>query len=421
MQFCTRAVDHALQPYLPIFCALLPQIGAAGHDYLAMSRRISAATGGIRLSTNFLEQPDRLDSLNPVVELKGKVLERNHSTLCEILSDMLTAPDFTDLDRLRTVIGQVRVSMENSIPGAGHSFAARSAAASLTPTASQREEWSGMTQAKIIREMTDLDDQGLAKLSRSFTAITEQLFNQENLSVAVTAEDSALKKMQATLVELLEALPQKTSAVSPGIEFESRGTATGWHYNLPVAYVAQVFRTVPYTHPDAPVLMVLAKLLRSDFLHREIREKGGAYGGMAAYNAEGGLFSMLSYRDPHLERTLNVYQDGIDWVSRELFSEETIRESILTTFADLDRPLSPGGRGYREFLHQQQGLTHEMVQNFRNRVLETNQQQLNRVAQTYLQQGQTKSSVGVLAGEDMFNQAAAKLSQINMQMKKLEN
>ena len=93
--------------------------------------------------------------------------------------------------------------------------------------------------------------------------------------------------------------------------FTAQPSSTGWHYNLPVAYVARVFRTVPYTHPDAAAMLVLAKLLRAEFLHREIREKGGAYGGMAGCNADGGLFSMLSYRDPHLERTLDVYQQAV--------------------------------------------------------------------------------------------------------------
>ena len=166
MQFDISALAPALRPYLPIFCALMPQIGAAGHDYLAMSRRISAATGGVRFGTNLLESPLDLDSMRPVVELKGKCLDRNQTTLCEILTDVLTAPDFNDLERLRTVIGQIRASMENSIPGAGHSFAARAAAATLTPTASLREEWSGMTQVQTIQQASTLDDAGLVNSRR---------------------------------------------------------------------------------------------------------------------------------------------------------------------------------------------------------------------------------------------------------------
>ncbi len=167
--------------------------------------------------------------------------------------------------------------------------------------------------------------------------------------------------------------------------------------------------------------MVLAKMLRADFLHREIREKGGAYGGMAGYNADGGLFSMLSYRDPHLERTLNVYQQAADWASQEKFSPEKIRESILTAFAELDRPLSPGSRGYREFIHQQQGLTHEMIQAFRNGILETDQKKLTHVADTYLRAEAGNCCVGILAGDEMFSKAEETLKQMNMHAQRLES
>jgi Zn-dependent M16 (insulinase) family peptidase len=420
LQFDIGGLNDSLRPYLPIFCALLPQIGAAGHDYLAMSRRITAATGGIRLGTNLLENPLDLNRMSPVVELKGKALDRNQYALCEILTDMLTAPDFSDLGRLKTVIGQIRTSMENSIPGAGHSFAARAAAASLTPTAALREEWSGMTQIRTIQQASELDDRGLADLAETFRAIAGELLTAVRATLAVTAEESALQSIAPPLAGLLAALPDKFGgAEKPPTPFTSRASAIGWLYNVPVAYVSRVFRTVPYTHPDAPTLMVLAKLLRADFLHREIREKGGAYGGMAGYNADGGLFSMLSYRDPHLERTLEVYRQAVAWACRAEFSDEMVKQSILTAFAELDRPLSPGGRGYREFVHQQQGVTHGMLQAFRNSILGTDRKQLGHVARTYLEQGFAASSVGVLAGDEMFSKAQQPLSLIDMQMKRL--
>jgi Zn-dependent M16 (insulinase) family peptidase len=421
LQFDTSGLNDSLRPYLPAFCALLPQIGAAGHDYLAMSRRITAATGGIRLGTNLLESPADLDVVHPVVELRGKALDRNQGTLCKILTDMLTAPDFSDHDRLRTVIGQVRTSMENSIPGAGHSFAARAAAASLTPAAALREEWSGMTQAQTIRQASELDDQGLADLAEAFKTIASGLFTAAGTTVAVTAEESSHQTISAPLTDMLSTLAGASATrTSRSTTFTHQASATGWHHNLPVAYVSRVFRTVSYTHTDAPALMVLAKLMRADFLHREIREKGGAYGGMAGYNADGGLFSMLSYRDPHLERTLEVYRQAVEWACRGEFSEEMVKESILTAFAELDRPLSPGSRGYREFIHQQQGITHEMIQAFRNGILAMDQKKLALVAQTYLEQAFTESSVGILAGDVMFEKAADALSRIKMQKKRLE-
>ena len=97
-----------------------------------------------------------------------------------------------------------------------------------------------------------------------------------------------------------------------------------------------------------------------------------------------------------------------------------IKQSILTAFAELDRPLSPGSRGYREFLHQQQGMTHDMIQAFRNGILAVNRKQLARVAQSYLEQPFEDSSVGILAGEEMFGKAERTLSRLQAQIKRLE-
>jgi len=421
LQFDTGNLTPALRPYLPIFCALLPQIGAAGHDYLAMSRRITAATGGVRFGTNILENPASLTDMRPMLEVKGKALDRNQAKLCEIVQDILTAPDFTDLDRMRTVIGQIRTSMENSIPGAGHSFAARAAAASLTPAAALRETWSGMTQIRTIQAVSLLEERGLAQLADSLRRIADELFTQNTVTVAVTAEDAALAGMRPPLEALLCGLPMGTpNAPEQQASFLGQAGHIGWQHNLPVAYVARVFPAVPYTHPDAPAMLVLAKLLRSGFLHREIREKGGAYGGMAGYNSDGGLFSMLSYRDPHLARTLDVYRDAVDWACRGGFSDEMVRESILTAFAELDRPLSPGSRGYREFVHQQQGLTRDMIRQFRHRILVTDAATLADVAERYLRKPFAESSVGILAGEEMFRHATPVLEELDMPIQKLE-
>jgi Zn-dependent M16 (insulinase) family peptidase len=420
LQFDIDGLPKDLRPYVPLFCALLPQIGAAGQDYLAMARRISAATGGIRLTTNLLPNPASLDKVRAVIDLRGKALVRNQAKLGEILVDMLTAPDFTDLTRLKTVIGQIKTSMENSIAGNGHSFAARAAASGLTPAAQLREEWSGLTQLLLIREAAALDDDGVARLAEKFRQIAQQLLHRQNVTAAVTAEQQSHADMSNPLQSLIEALPTAGSAEPYSTAgFVPQPAVIGWSYNVPVAYVTRVFRTLPFTHPDASSLLVLAKLLRANFLHREIREKGGAYGGLAGNDSEGGLFSLLSYRDPHLVRTLDVYQSAIEWACQGDFSDEMVKEAILAVFGELDRPLSPGGRGYREFLHQQQGLSLEMRQTLRDRVLATTQDDLAKAAKAYLSDNWQKSAVGVLAGEEMFQAAADDLNKLGMQIKKL--
>jgi len=420
VQFSLDGLPQNLRPYLPLFCALLPQIGAAGRSYLEMARRTSAATGGIRLTTNILTDPTDLDKILATVDLRGKALNRNLREFSSILHDMLTSPDFEDLDRLRTVIGQIMINMENSVTGSGHSFAARAAADGLTPAASLREEWSGFSQLLLIRDAAACDLEGLSALADIFRQIAHHLLIRQNVAAAVTSEQAHHADIRSCLQSLLEALPAPALDQTPALQtFGPQSKIIGWNYNLPVAYVTKVFRTLPFIHPDAAALMVLSKVLRANFLHREIREKGGAYGGLAGNDCEGGIFSLLSYRDPHLVRTLEVYRKAIDWAVGGEMNEEMVKEAIIAVFGELDRPLSPGGRGYREFLHQRQGLTLDMRKALRDSILGLRREDLARVAAIYLADGWDNSSTGVLAGDEMFRSAEQELAALGMQIRKL--
>ena len=139
------------------------------------------------------------------------------------------------------------------------------------------------------------------------------LMNKNHITCAVTAEAAAFDQISPAMEGFLNRLPSVTPAPPTGAsaEFMPQPVCKGWALSAPVNYVGRVFRAVPYTHPDSAALMVLSKLLRAEYLHREIREKGGAYGGLASFSAESGMLSLLSYRDPHLVRTLRVFDDAV--------------------------------------------------------------------------------------------------------------
>ena len=250
--------------------------------------------------------------------------------------------------------------------------AARAGASRLNAAAALRENWAGLSLIRLVRELAARSPEDLADLAEQLRTIAVTLFDSRRIACAVTAEGRHFPQAQAALGPFLSELPKAANdAPANRLPFAAATGRFGWATSVPVSYVTRIFATVPYTHPDAAPLTVLAKLLRASYLHREIREKGGAYGGMASYDAEGGLFSLLSYRDPHLARTLRVYDDAIDWAVAGRFDDEAINEAILAVFSELDRPLSPGGRGHREFANRRQGLSAEMRQSLREKVLET--------------------------------------------------
>ncbi len=403
-------IPEDLRRYVSLFSSLLTNVGAAGYGYEKMAERISASTGGIRAGVSLLDNPAELEGFQTVFELKGKALVRNRDKLLEILHDIFTAPDFTDMNRLRTVIGQIKVSLENSIPASGHSYASRAAAAGLTPAARQREQWAGIQQVRLVREAAGLGDDGLEELAHKLKRLAEFLLSRGRVRAAFTAEKENVEASRPALEKFLAALPagdQSSEAALP--PFVLKKAYSGWATSVPVSYVARVFRTVPFTHPDSAPLMILSRLLRAGFLHREIREKGGAYGGMASFDPESGIFAMLSYRDPHLTRTLRVYRDAAEWASAGRFEDSDIKEAILAVFSSLDKPLSPGGRGNREFANQLQGLTREMRQDLRERALAADRDLLRSTAEQYLLNQWEQSTVGVISSEELLRRANGEL------------
>lgn len=160
------------------------------------------------------------------------------------------------------------------------------------------------------------------------------------------------------------------------------------------------------------------------FLHREIREKGGAYGGGAHHRS--GTFEFYSYRDPNIQETLESFNKSIDWIQRGEFTQQDLDEAKLKLFSSIDTPLAPYQRGKTLFLH---GISHEMRQRFvclsvclfddqieiklifsfekknRNRdlIFATNKDDLSRVAKEYLSEP-SKFSIAALAKQDIDNE-----------------
>jgi Zn-dependent M16 (insulinase) family peptidase len=236
--------------------------------------------------------------------------------------------------------------------------------------------------------------------------------------VAIAVEEQHFPSFEGALATLLEGLNCSAQAAPAAPQpFNGQPGRQGLVWSLPVQYVTRVFKTVPYCDPDSAPLTVLARLLRAEFLHREIREKGGAYGGMAGHNSGAGLFSMMSYRDPHLERTLKVFDDAIDWVISGQFDPVSVEEAILAVFSDLDKPLSPAGLAAHEFACLRRDISLALRNRFRQQLLKVDTSALIRVAQRYLRDGQ--SAVAVLAGESALKRANENLGEMGLDIRRI--
>ena len=169
-------------------------------------------------------------------------------------------------------------------------------------------------------------------------------------------------------------------------------------------------------HEDAPVLAVLSKILRSLYLHREIREKGGAYGGMAIYNPENGLFSLASYRDPHIVRTLEVFAGVSQFIKSGQFTDEDIKEAILQVCAEIDKPDPPGPAARKDFFRLIINISAEQRLNYKQSVLRTTRDRVMSMAERYFDKPWTDSGVAVIAGRENLVLADSRLREQQLKL-----
>lgn len=387
----------ALEPdeldLLPLFCACLTEVGSAGRDYRTTQARQAAVTGGLSARANVRGGVDDVTQVKGVLVLAGKALARYHGELSELLWETLTGARFDELPRLRELVAQVRAQREESITDHGHMLALAAASAGLSPVAALNHRWDGLCGLKQLKALDEaLDDtdalhafaERLERLRDRLRDMPRQLLvvsEAERQGAIAEALPTRWRSGRATLTPFALAAP------------DAQPPRQGFRVNTQVNFCAKAYPTVASSHPDAPALQVLGDFLRNGYLHRAIREQGGAYGGGASYHPDSGAFRFYSYRDPRLTETLTDFDRALDWLHDANHPPRTLEEAILGIIAAIDKPGSPAGEAVSAFFGALFGRTPEQRRTFRQRVLEVTLDDLRRVAATYLQPERARCAV----------------------------
>jgi Zn-dependent M16 (insulinase) family peptidase len=409
----TGALPKELIPLAPFFCYALTRIGTSLHDYTEMVRRIAAHTGGMGLSTHSRTRYDQNGTCLPFISFSAKCLVRNQEKMFEIIQELIAHFDFSDHARLKNLLVEYRAGLQSMIVHNGHRLAISVASRNFSLARALSETWSGIHQVKTIKQITDdLTDEKLSVLSRDLAAVGTHLFARNNLQMALIGEEAALPAASASAADIYQQLAeaQVDGFGPPNIVVGDEIIREGWGTATAVSFVALSFETTRMTHADAPALAVISKILRSMYLHREIREKGGAYGGFAIYSPEDGLFCFGSYRDPHIIATLKVYEAAVDFIRAGSYSDEDVKEAILQVCSEIDKPDPPGPAARKAFYRKIVSLSDEIRSQFKTGLLSLTRRDVKQAAEKYFNTRPEQRAVAVVSNEEKLNEANQQLA-----------
>ncbi len=380
---------------LPFYAFAVTRNGAADMDEVALTRRIEAVTGGVVAGAGKGSGPEDPGAVRASLTFSGKALSRNAEALVDLLRDVIAEPRFTE-ERLAQLVNQRVAGMRAGLVSNGSAYASTLAGAQVSSLEALDERQGGFTAFKRLQRW---------QAEGEWSALRQQL---EALSAIILAA-------RARLV-LSAAEPDLALNVSPIAE--RFGGAALHRYapplaarmpqartaDTPVAYNAAAFATVPYAHADSPALLVLSKLLRTEYLLKELREKGGAYGGSASFDPRSGVFTLSSYRDPHIARTFEVFGNVAAFLAGPL-SERELTEALLSASRQLDPLLSADSVARSRIFSDLAGYTADLQEDYKARMMQVTLADLRRVQQRYLTPQQ--AAYATLSGRDPNPETAA--------------
>jgi Zn-dependent M16 (insulinase) family peptidase len=387
-------MEAELIELLPIFCDIVTEVGCGGMDYLQAQARQAAVTGGIGANVAIRGAVDDTNRDRSVLTVSGKALSRYQGELSELLLEIFHNARFDELARIRELVSQERMYREQRVTSAGHALAMVAAASGLAPNAGLNHRWSGLAGIKALKALDDsLEDEATLKaFAGKLERIRDQLVAAPR-QLLLIGEESEQQAINDTIDKLWSERTFTAGAPRFAAPAAAGQLKQAWATSTQVNFCARAYPTVAPEHADAPALMVLAGFLRNNFLHRAIREQGGAYGGGASFDPDSGSFRFFSYRDPRLAETLDDFDSSINWLLQNEHEERLVEEAILGIISSIDKPGSPAGEAKKTFHGILHGRSPEQRRRFRARILEVKQDDLKRVAETWLKPERASTAV----------------------------
>lgn len=405
------ALSEEALSILPLYTACLTELGMNGNDYLATQKIQSQTVGALNAFSSLRAKVDDPQQTQGHIILSAKALAKNHHDMTQLMADSLHKVNFNEHNRIKELIAQIRARRESSVTGNGHGLAMNAASAGICSLSQLNHNLSGLGGIAMIKRLDDSlssesSESNLQKLAKTFEKIHQKVCEQPIQFLLVT-EQQALHQNTSTLHNIWQQCGDVTPATLNAGHIElpkvtEQRIQHAWITGTQVNFCAKAFPTVPMTHPDAAALTVLGGFLRNGFLHRSIREQGGAYGGGAQQDNSIGAFRFYSYRDPRLEETLADFDQSIEWLLSSDHEWLSVEEAILGVVSSIDKPASPAGEAKQHFHAELNGRTLAIRESFRNAVLSVTAKDLQRVAKTYLTEANDKlvSSTAVITSKD---------------------
>lgn len=379
--FDLSGIPEELLPYAGVLQAVLGIIDTEHYEYSELFNEINVHTGGIGTSLELYTDVTKAKekAFRATFEVKTKALYDKIPFALQMMIEILTSSKLGDEKRLKEILAMNVSRLQMKFLSSGHVVAAMRAMSYCSPISRFKELTSGVEYYRFLSKLNDDFENEKNVLIENLKKLTKMIFSKDNLMVSYTATREGLAGLEEELAKvregLYEAQKEETRCV---IHCEKKNE--GFQTSSKVQFVAQAGNFLDAGKEYHGALQILKVIMSYEYLWMNIRVKGGAYGCMSNFNRIGeGYF--VSYRDPNLKKTLEVYAGVPEYLRNFTVSERDMTKYIIGTISNIDQPMTPAAKGDRSMNLYMNHLTEEMIQEERMQILRATQEDIRNLAE----------------------------------------
>lgn len=373
LMFDIRDIRPEELPYLGILKAVLGYVNTENYGYADLANEINIHTGGIGSSIGIYpvvgeNAAPEAEEIEFKYEIRTKVLADKLPDALRLIREILMTSKICEEKRLYEILAQLKSRLQTALSSAGHSVASIRAMSYFSRSAYYQDATGGIACFRVIADYETNFGKKKEELIEKLTGLLRRIFTAERLMVSITCEEKDFALVKAEIGMLAKALYPSTGKTGglPEMTFEKKNE--GFLEASQVQYVARAGNYAAHGYAYHGALKILKVIMGYDYLWNNIRVKGGAYGCMNGYMRNGDTY-FVSYRDPKLSATNEVYNGIPAYLEQFEADERDMTKYIIGTISDMDTPLNPSAKGARSMTAYLQGISYEEIQRERSQVI----------------------------------------------------
>ena len=327
-------------PYVTLLCRLLKQLPTREHSAEELDNLLAGKLGFLSFTTEVMTQPE-VDGVRPYLLVSAGALSEKIDALASLPREVWSSTLLldADADRVRDVLTQIRIGLEQGFINNGHSAALGRAMSYSSPSAVVREQLSGVDFYLFLRDLLDHFDERVNGLRTKLAELAGRIFVADGCLASFTGSDEDFNAYWAAAGDL-ELGAGDGAASGTLVVPEPRDRHEAFVIPSDICFAARACDPRRLGIDVTGAWAVAANALSYDYLWNEIRVKGGAYGcGFRAAGERQAAF--YTYRDPAIDPSIERVARAGEWLGSFEPDEAAFEGFIVSCVSGMDAPVKP--------------------------------------------------------------------------------